>query len=66
MILMETESMMTLILVQTRHWVQPLMLQVVQTVNWMMTMMVYQMQTTSVLTQHLGQQLTLMDVVQSN
>ena len=66
MILMETESMMTLILVQTRHWVQPLMLQVVQTVNWMMTMMVYQMLTTHVLTQHLGQRLTLMDVVQSN
>ena len=58
--------MMTLILVQTRHWVQPLMLQVVQTVNWMMTMMVYQMLTTYVLTQHLGQRLTLMDVVQSN
>ena len=66
MILMEMESMMILILVQTRHWDLQLILQVVQTVSWMMTRMVYQMQTTYVLAQHLEQQLTLMDVVQSN
>ena len=58
--------MMTLILVQIRHWAQQLMLQVVQTVNLMMTTMVYQMRTMYVLTQRLEQQLTQMDVVQSN